>query len=143
MPLRGLILEPKEVARQKNEIKAIPDLIQKLAWHGVVFTFDAINTKKTCELIVESSNDYIGALKGNQPSLLRDVKANFTPESTYEQINSCHGQIDARKISICQTLDDISWLLSDNFNSSRIRTSSAETSLLLKSKPRHVITSLH
>ena len=43
---RGLILEPKEVARKKNEIKALPDLIQKLAWHGVVFTFDAINTQK-------------------------------------------------------------------------------------------------
>ena len=61
-------------------------------------------------MIVESSNDYIGALKGNQPSLLRDVKANFTPESTYEQINKGHGRIEKRKISICQTLDDIcSW----------------------------------
>ncbi len=43
---RGLILEPKEVARKKNEIKALPDLIQKLALNGVVFTFDAINTQK-------------------------------------------------------------------------------------------------
>jgi predicted transposase YbfD/YdcC len=61
-------------------------------------------------LIVESSNDYIGALKGNQPSLLRDVKANFTSESTYEQINKGHGRIEKRKISICQTLDGIrSW----------------------------------
>jgi predicted transposase YbfD/YdcC len=41
-----LILEPKEVARKKNEIKALPDLIQKLALNGVVFTFDAINTQK-------------------------------------------------------------------------------------------------
>ncbi len=61
-------------------------------------------------MIVESSNDYIGALKGNQPSLLRDVKANFTSESTYEQINKGHGRIEKRKISICQTLDGIrSW----------------------------------
>lgn len=43
---RGLILEPYEVARKTNEIKAIPELIEKLALKGVVFAFDAINTQK-------------------------------------------------------------------------------------------------
>lgn len=43
---RGLILEPFEVDSKTNEIKAIPELIQKLALQGVVFAFDAINTKK-------------------------------------------------------------------------------------------------
>ena len=43
---RGLILEPYEVERKTNEIKAIPELIQKLALQGVVFAFDAINTQK-------------------------------------------------------------------------------------------------
>jgi predicted transposase YbfD/YdcC len=59
-------------------------------------------------LIVNSNNDYIAALKGNQPSLFKDVKANFTPESTYEQINKGHGRIEKRRVSICQTLDGIS-----------------------------------
>lgn len=43
---RGLILEPCEVDAKSNEIKAIPELIQKLALKGVVFAFDAINTQK-------------------------------------------------------------------------------------------------
>nr|WP_323808848.1 ISAs1 family transposase [Nostoc sphaeroides] len=43
---RGLILEPFEVDAKTNEIKAIPQLIQKLALKGVVFSFDAINTQK-------------------------------------------------------------------------------------------------
>lgn len=43
---RGLILEPFEVDAKTNEIKAIPELIQKLALQGVVFAFDAINTQK-------------------------------------------------------------------------------------------------
>ena len=43
---RGLILEPHQVARKTNEIKALPELIEKLALKGVVFAFDAINTKK-------------------------------------------------------------------------------------------------
>jgi hypothetical protein len=43
---RGLILEPFKVDAKTNEIKAIPELIQKLALQGVVFAFDAINTQK-------------------------------------------------------------------------------------------------
>ncbi|MEH2347833.1 MAG: ISAs1 family transposase [Nostoc sp.] len=43
---RGFILEPCEVNAKTNEIKAIPELIQKLALKGVVFVFDAINTQK-------------------------------------------------------------------------------------------------
>jgi len=43
---RGLILEPYEVDAKTNEIKAIPELIEKLALKGVVFAFDAISTQK-------------------------------------------------------------------------------------------------
>lgn len=56
-------------------------------------------------MIINSGNDYIAALKGNQPSLFKNVKTNFTPESTYEQINKGHGRIEKRSVSICQTLD--------------------------------------
>jgi len=63
--------------------------------------------KKTCELIVSSGNDYIGALKGNQSGLLADVEANFTPQTTYEQLNKGHGRIEKRSVSINQTLDGI------------------------------------
>lgn len=61
-------------------------------------------------MIINSGNDYIAALKGNQPSLFRDVKTNFTPEFTYKQINKGHGRIEKRLVSICQNLDGIrSW----------------------------------
>ena len=63
--------------------------------------------KKTCELIISSGNDYIGALKGNHSGLLADVETNFIPESTYEQMNIGHGRIEKRKVSICQMLDGI------------------------------------
>lgn len=43
---RGLILEPIEVPRKSNEIKAFPKVIETLACDGVVFAFDAINTQK-------------------------------------------------------------------------------------------------
>lgn len=58
-------------------------------------------------MIINSGNDYIAALKGNQPSLFKDVKTNFIPEFTYKQINKGHGRIEKRHVSICQTLDCI------------------------------------
>ncbi len=49
----------------------------------------------------------MAALKGNQPNLFKDVKTNFTPEFTYEQINKGHGRIEKRHVSICQKFDGI------------------------------------
>ena len=43
---RGLILEPYQVDRKTNEIKALPECIEKLALKGVVIAFDAISTQK-------------------------------------------------------------------------------------------------
>lgn len=43
---RGLILEPYQVDRKTNEIKALPEFIKQLALQGVVFAFDAISTPK-------------------------------------------------------------------------------------------------
>ena len=43
---RGLILEPYQVDRKTNEIKALPAFIEQLALKGVVIAFDAISTQK-------------------------------------------------------------------------------------------------
>lgn len=43
---RGIILEPYQVDRKTNEIKALPEFIKHLAVNGVVFAFDAISTQK-------------------------------------------------------------------------------------------------
>ena len=43
---RGLILEPYQVDRKTNEIKALPEFIEQLALKGVVIAFDAISTQK-------------------------------------------------------------------------------------------------
>ncbi|MBD2520480.1 ISAs1 family transposase [Nostoc sp. FACHB-973] len=61
-------------------------------------------------MIVNSGNDYIGALKGNQLGLFKDVKKNFIPESTFQKISKGHGRVEKRHVSICQNLDGIrSW----------------------------------
>ncbi|NEP29614.1 MAG: ISAs1 family transposase, partial [Moorea sp. SIO3I6] len=57
--------------------------------------------------MVKSGNDYLAALKGNQPNLFKDVQNNFKPEFTFKQINKGHGRIEKRHVSICQNLDSI------------------------------------
>jgi len=63
--------------------------------------------KKTCQVIVQSGNDYLGALKGNQSGLLKAVERNFQPEQTVQQLNKGHGRIEKRTVSISHSLDDI------------------------------------
>jgi predicted transposase YbfD/YdcC len=58
-------------------------------------------------LIIASGNDYIAALKGNQPGLFQNVTTKFIPEFSYEQINKGHGRIEKRSISICPQLDPL------------------------------------
>ncbi len=63
--------------------------------------------KKTVAQIIESENHYLGALKGNQSGLLKDVQAHFQTEDSYTEVNKGHGRIEHRTVSICQTLDGI------------------------------------
>jgi predicted transposase YbfD/YdcC len=60
--------------------------------------------KKTAQVIIDSHNDYLGALKGNQSGLYQAVEANFTPEQSEYQINKGHGRIEKRTISISHNL---------------------------------------
>jgi len=58
-------------------------------------------------VIIDTKNDYIGALKGNQSGLLKAVEANFVPEQSDFQMNKGHGRIEKRTVSICQQLAGI------------------------------------
>ena len=66
-----------------------------------------LTPKKSCQQIVESHNHYLGALKGNQSGLLKEVKANFQVEDTYTQLSKGHGRIEERIVETCRTLDGI------------------------------------
>jgi predicted transposase YbfD/YdcC len=63
--------------------------------------------KKTAQTIIDSGNDYLGALKGNQSGLLEAVKTYFQPQHSVQQINKGHGRIEKRTVSITHQLDNI------------------------------------
>lgn len=105
---RGLILEPYEVDSKTNEITALPAFIKQMALKGVVFAFDAISTQtKTAQVIIESENDYLGALKGNQSGLLKAVETHFDAQQSDYQVHKGHGRIEKRTVSISHQLEHI------------------------------------
>ena len=63
--------------------------------------------KKTAQTILDSGNDYLGALKGNQSGLLKAVETHFQPQQSVQQINKGHGRIEKRTVSISHQLDHI------------------------------------
>lgn len=63
--------------------------------------------KKTCQLIVESGNHYLGALKGNQGNLLKDVETYFVPQQTHVEVSEGHGRWEKRVVSLCEQLEHI------------------------------------
>jgi len=63
--------------------------------------------KKTAQLIIETENHYLGAIKGNQGNLFKSVKAYFVAEHSHTDINKGHGRIEKRVVSICNQLDNI------------------------------------
>ena len=66
--------------------------------------------KKSCQQIVESENHYLGALKGNQSGLLKEVKASFQVEDIYTEFSKGHGRIEERIVEICRTFEGVrSW----------------------------------
>jgi predicted transposase YbfD/YdcC len=63
--------------------------------------------KKTAQAILDSKNDYLGALKGNQSGLLQAVETLFQPEHSDHTITKGHGRIEKRTVSISHSLTGI------------------------------------
>lgn len=73
-----LVLAQQRVETKSNEITAIPELLNLLDISGAIITLDAMGTQRTIAAqIIEQGGDYILALKGNQGSLHKSVKAFF------------------------------------------------------------------
>lgn len=74
----GLILGQQVVDDKSNEITAIPHLLRMLSIKGNTFTFDAAGCQKNiAQQIDEGGGFYVMAVKGNQESLEKALKAEF------------------------------------------------------------------
>lgn len=111
---RGFCLGQKRVEEKTNEITAIPELLDSLNIKGTIITTDAMGTQTAIvKKIRKKRADYVLALKGNQGSLLEDVKEYFSDEELLKKcaykkkVEKARGKTEKREY--WQT-EDVSWM---------------------------------
>ena len=72
----GAVLGQVAVSAKSNEIPAVRDLLRAFAdLTGAVITIDALHTQgDTAQLILDREADYVMTVKGNMPTLFRQLK---------------------------------------------------------------------
>ena len=106
------------VDEKSNEITAIPELLKILEISGCIVTIDAMGCQTEIgQAIVERRADYVLAVKGNQVTLLEDLREYFewalldkfqqTRYTTNETVDGDHGRIEVRR---CYATEDCEWV---------------------------------
>lgn len=77
----GVTLAQMPVGAKTNEHKAALDLLRQVPLQNRVVTGDAMFTHRDfCTTVLEGGGDYVLPAKDNQPTLVRDLQAAFTPQ---------------------------------------------------------------
>jgi predicted transposase YbfD/YdcC len=114
----GLVIGQTKVNEKTNEIKAIPVLLDLLVLKGCIVTIDAMGCQRDiAKKVIQKKGDYVFSLKGNQGSLLEDIKFYF--EDSYinnfknieydyhKTFDNDHGRLETREYWITE---EINWL---------------------------------
>jgi predicted transposase YbfD/YdcC len=102
---------------KSNEITAIPSLLDVLDLKGCIVTIDAMGCQKDIAEKISQNNDYVLAVKENQPTLYKDLlfyfeetlqdKELYFAENRLKTSEKAHGRVEIRKYYL-QT--DVDWL---------------------------------
>lgn len=112
----NLVLGQAAVADKSCESETIPALLGRLALDGALVTIDAIACNPTiARAITEAGGDYLLAVKGNQPTLQREIERYFVDApaaeiDTASEIDKAHGRIETRRHAVSHAID---WLSGD------------------------------
>ena len=112
----GVTLTQQAGEHSTDEMRIIHEALQNLIIEGRVFTMDALNAQRnTAETITQEGGDYVMIAKGNQPSLLDDVKTVFhgpcshlLHKSSARTLDMGHGRIEERCLTASDELSDYS-----------------------------------
>ena len=90
--------------KKKSEIATVQELLEILDLKGVVFTFDALHCqKKTLDGIVDSGNDYLVKVKGNQANLYKAIQEHTKeqePFKIYTNEEKTRARYSERKVEV-------------------------------------------
>jgi predicted transposase YbfD/YdcC len=103
---------------KSNEITAIPELLKLLDIRGAIVSIDAMGCQKNiAKIIQERGADYVFGLKGNHPTLQREVLASFdaatcdrlaqSTKTFHAAADKGHGRNEYRSVWV---LNDGNWL---------------------------------
>ena len=96
----GITLTQCAVSEKTNEIPMATQLLKTFDIEGKIFTTDALLTQRVlCQQLCDGGADYVMIVKGNQATLLADIRAVFElvssethaasyPHKTFEQIQA-------------------------------------------------------
>ena len=74
----GYVLSQTRVDEKTNEHKGALDLLRNLVLKGRVVLGDAMFCQReVCQQVLDAEGDYLIAVKGNQPTLLREIELEF------------------------------------------------------------------
>ncbi len=108
----GITLGEIQVGEKTNEITQVPELLDLLDIKGDIVTADAMSCQKEIAAkIKEKKADYILALKGNQPTMEKEVKAYFDDLTQNQEeknktaswkspVEKEHGRIEKRTVTV-------------------------------------------
>lgn len=103
----GAVVGQVEISAKSNEIPAVRDLLACFDLEGVVVTVDAMHTQtETAKAITTAGGDYVFTVKGNTPTVHRQLKAlpwKLVPGHT--QITKGHGKRTTRTIKVITAPD--------------------------------------
>lgn len=109
----------ERVPDKRNELAALAPILEAVNVEGALLSMDALFTqKKNAELILKHGADYLMGLKGNQSSLLNDIRYYFegASASNFEGLDhdfhyyeeQGHGREEKRTIQVVCNLEE--WL---------------------------------
>jgi predicted transposase YbfD/YdcC len=97
--------------KKSSEIPTFEEMVRILDLKHVVFTMDALHCqKKTLRTIVETDNDYLVKVKGNQPKLLESVRRKSetsAPTDVFETVEKNRGRLETREVAVFEPPSDI------------------------------------
>jgi len=100
-----------KVNDKSNEIPLVQQMIRDTKLRDVIFTLDALHCQKqTVKEIIDSHNDYVIAVKENQPKLLRQIKTNIeegNPIDIDYTLEKNRGRIEERSVFVYNNIDNI------------------------------------
>lgn len=110
-PEQEIVLRVAKVENKSNEIPIVQRLIRDSQLTGKVFTLDALHCqKKTTDIIIHSGNDYILAVKKNQPTLYHSIQTQLLDHDPVDRdytLERNRGRIEERVVSVYQKVEGL------------------------------------